>query len=352
MIESFEIQNFRGFRHIALDSLSRINIVVGDNGAGKTALLEALFMAAAANPEVALRYRQWRGVDSQAFMGSPQELYDGVFLDLFNDFNKEKVPHIFLKGTNNDSKSLTFYYDEGEPTLFPFNDASQSKTLAYTPITFEWKDSAEKISKVTPELRPNGIVIQPVSLQKTEASFLAARVSIPTSQNAKWFSDLSKRGVEKKFISTVRAQFSEIESMSVEVDMGAPVIFIKYPWLDKKMPIYLASDGLNKLVTLLLHIAHSEHTAFFVDEVENGFHFSRHDRLWEQMYSFSKSYDTQLFLTTHSLEYLQAAVPLMEKHPKDFSMIQVHRDKGESSISIAKGAQAALAIKAGIEVRK
>jgi AAA15 family ATPase/GTPase len=73
MIETVEIHNFRGFRDLEISHLKRINIVVGDNSAGKTALLEALFLASAANPEVTSRLRQWRsapGIASASCNGS------------------------------------------------------------------------------------------------------------------------------------------------------------------------------------------------------------------------------------------------------------------------------------------
>jgi AAA domain, putative AbiEii toxin, Type IV TA system len=105
------------------------------------------------------------------------------------------------------------------------------------------------------------------------------------------------------------------------------------------------------LVTLLLGIAHSEGTAFFIDEVENGFHFSRHERLWEQLLSFADEYETQLFLTTHSWECLKAATPLISRLPDDFSMIQVFQKSGVGNAVVVPGRDAAAAIENEIEVR-
>jgi AAA domain, putative AbiEii toxin, Type IV TA system len=351
MIKAAEIQNFRGFKNVNLSDLTRVNVIVGDNATGKTALLEALFLASATSPEVAVRFRTWRGVDAPSATGSPQELYDGFFLDLFHEFKKDRVPAISVTGTEQDSRSLRFYYDRVEPTLLPFTETHQGQSRAYVPITFEWKDANGQTTKVTPQFQPTGIVIPPSPQLKHDPAFLAARAPIPTSQNARWFSDLSKWGREKQFISTVQTQFKYVESLSVEVDMGNPVIFVKFPWLDRKMPIYLASDGLNKLVTLLLGIAHSEGTAFFIDEVENGFHFSRHERLWEQLLSFADEYETQLFLTTHSWECLKAATPLISRLPDDFSMIQVFQKSGVGNAVVVPGRDAAAAIENEIEVR-
>jgi hypothetical protein len=351
MIKSAEIQNFRGFKEVKLSGLTRVNVIVGDNGTGKTALLEALFLASVASADLPLRFRAWRGVDTNAATGSPQELYDGIFLDLFHEFRKDRVPFITLTGNKEDSRSLRLYYDRGEPTVLPLNEVPQNRSLAYTPISFEWKDAAGQITKVTPHIQPGGLSIPPTAAPSHDPTFLAARAPIPTSQNARWFSDLSKWGREKQFISTVRAQFNDIESLSVEVDMGNPVIFVKMPWLDRKIPIYLISDGMNKLVTLLLNIAHSEGSVLFADEVENGLHFSRHPRLWEQLLSFAEEYETQLFLTTHSWEYLRAGAPLISKLPDDFTMIQVYQKDGVGNAVVVPGRDAAAAIENDIEVR-
>jgi AAA15 family ATPase/GTPase len=45
MIHSIDIRNFRCFERLEIGNCRRINLLVGDNGSGKTALLEAIFLA-------------------------------------------------------------------------------------------------------------------------------------------------------------------------------------------------------------------------------------------------------------------------------------------------------------------
>ena len=62
MIRGVTVRNFRGLRAVTLDGLARINVVVGDNGSGKTAFLEALLMAMSNSALLAFSLRQFRGL--------------------------------------------------------------------------------------------------------------------------------------------------------------------------------------------------------------------------------------------------------------------------------------------------
>ena len=42
ILDSLEIRNFRGFEHLQIERLGRVNLIVGKNNVGKTSLLEAL----------------------------------------------------------------------------------------------------------------------------------------------------------------------------------------------------------------------------------------------------------------------------------------------------------------------
>ena len=46
LINSLEITGYRTFRHLRIPQLARVNLIVGKNNVGKTALLEALHLYA------------------------------------------------------------------------------------------------------------------------------------------------------------------------------------------------------------------------------------------------------------------------------------------------------------------
>ena len=43
LMNSFEVENFRSLRHLKLEKLARVNLLVGKNNSGKTTVLEALY---------------------------------------------------------------------------------------------------------------------------------------------------------------------------------------------------------------------------------------------------------------------------------------------------------------------
>jgi recombinational DNA repair ATPase RecF len=48
MLETLSIKNFRNFRSLQIESLARVNLIVGRNNAGTTNLLDAISIYAAA----------------------------------------------------------------------------------------------------------------------------------------------------------------------------------------------------------------------------------------------------------------------------------------------------------------
>ena len=44
MLRKFSVRNFRCLRELDIEPLARVNLIVGENNVGKTALLEALYL--------------------------------------------------------------------------------------------------------------------------------------------------------------------------------------------------------------------------------------------------------------------------------------------------------------------
>ena len=80
MLTRFEVQNFRGFEHLAVESLARVNLIAGKNNVGKTALLEAIFLHLGwHNPLLPLRVNSLRGVEWLSTQ--PGEAWGWLFYD-------------------------------------------------------------------------------------------------------------------------------------------------------------------------------------------------------------------------------------------------------------------------------
>ncbi len=60
MIKDVEINNFRCFSKLKVSGFEKVNLISGKNNAGKTALLEALFLNSSPRPDSIMFLRQIR----------------------------------------------------------------------------------------------------------------------------------------------------------------------------------------------------------------------------------------------------------------------------------------------------
>jgi AAA15 family ATPase/GTPase len=73
------------------------------------------------------------------------------------------------------------------------------------------------------------------------------------------------------------------------------------------MPIPLLGEGIGHLLDIILSIPAAKGGIILVDEIENGFHYSVMEKVWEIIGQFADEYKVQIFATTHSEENIRAA---------------------------------------------
>jgi recombinational DNA repair ATPase RecF len=79
MINDILIKNFRCFKQLHQQGLKRFSFLVGESGTGKTAFLEALFLAGGGNAEIWFRLRRWRGLGEGPIEINVRESYESLF---------------------------------------------------------------------------------------------------------------------------------------------------------------------------------------------------------------------------------------------------------------------------------
>ena len=360
MIESFEVEGFRSLRHLQLDGLTTINLIVGKSAAGKTALLEAIRVGLGATPTVAWTVSHQRGVPIAVPLNPTKEQFEATWRPLFFDFKTDQTIKFKIVDSEKRTASLEIFFDTDRPVT-PFPNAAvaipgqQIFTNTIVPLSFRRIDFAGEPSSLDATVHQQqhgqlhlqqGPELGPVS------EFFSSTWQSNATQVANWFSQLRISQQADDIIKIVHASFPEIKSLSSESPFGVPSIYASVNHRSQLMPLGLLSAGINKFVSLMIAIRTLRNGVVLIDEIENGMYFRMFPSLWRAVYKFAKENNTQIFVTSHSLECLRGAADVIDKHASDFSLIQIINEDGTSKAYKADGKSAAAAIEGGIEVRK
>lgn len=351
MIRSAQIKNFRGFSNVSLSGFRRINIVVGDNSSGKTALLEALFLASGASPQVAAKLRAWRGYNPE-LAGPANELVDALWRDLFFDFSYANPASVMMVGSNGDSREMiitTATDDNPHQEVIPLDRPQEASSIS-RPLRFGWKGANDAdFYWETPELTGQELKVN-VRETNVSAYFISSAHPVAPKFLAAILSDLRKEGRDRPFVSAMQKEFGFIRDISQELNAGSPMLYAGLKGKTQLQPLNLVSSGIYKVANILLHMMRAKTGFVCVDEIENGIYFTRQRSLWSAIERLSKQNQSQVFATTHSLECLQAAAKALPV--RDLALIQVFREKGgHCRALLTEGENAIAAISSGIEVR-
>ena len=351
MIRSADIKNFRGFKELSLSGFRRINIIVGDNSSGKTGLLEALFFASGASPQVAGKLRAWRGYNPE-IEGPPDEVAEALWRDFFFDLSYEHATSVRMVGNNGDSREMiitTAAGDNPQQTVIPLDRPQEAAQVTH-PLRFGWKGANDgDFYWETPEFVGQQLKVN-VRESNVKAFFLSSAHPVAPKHLAAILSDFRKEGIDRPFVAAMQKEFSFIRDISQELNAGSPMLYAGLKGKSRLQPLNLVSSGTYKVANILLHMMRAKKGFVCVDEIENGIYYTRLQSLWSAIDRLSRQNESQVFATTHSLECLQAATKTLPG--RDFSLVQVFREKdGTCRALLTEGENAMAAIDSGIEVR-
>lgn len=340
------IENFRGIRHCKLEGLGQVNIFFGKNNCGKSSLLEALFLLSGqSNPTLPLNINAFRGV-------SINEAED--LLALFYHADKDNSIRIEAEGERGRAVKIDFVekHEEqlspGEPNRnnssvsnmkyglnFEYNLKEQNQTTYHSALTMteEGKNGKADIDKYYKE------------------TFVAEYVS-PASKNndRKYLENVIKNKKEGEIIELLkvlepRIREIQIVGQKIMVDVGLPT----------RLPVNMLGDGVRRLLSIILTIYIRRNGVVLIDEVENGLHYSAMNTLWKALLNTSMMTNTQLFITTHSLDTLKTLADTLqdmdgkEAHVAAYKLI---RKEDDELVPLRyESSQLAYAIKHDVEVR-
>jgi AAA15 family ATPase/GTPase len=279
MINSIKIERFRCFNETELSGFRRLNLFGGKNNAGKTSLLE------------------------------------GIYLGLKAD--KKEVKKMRSKGNDEDSEMYLHY--QGQTNNSFFISISNSELNQLFKLEFSFNESNAIFEKVT------GVVYYTLPVEKfldnNRVSFILAKDDqFPVEYNlSHQFNEADRRGESDEILNSIKLIDNSIEELKTYSDRSD--IFLRKKGEKHRLPLPYFGDALQKMMRYAITAAtlHSENGSkdikkyLLIDEIENGLHYTVHDEFWKMLFKLAIAYDIQIFAATHSREMIEAFNRISQK---------------------------------------
>ena len=338
MIRSLEVSNFRCFKHLKIDAVSRLNVIVGDNGIGKTALLESIFFPLSATTAMILRFRAQRGLPGN-FAGTRRDIEDAIFGEIFHEFNYKVPVRLELTGDGPEHRSLLISRDVLREATAPgsitvtYKDPDGNEHVYYPDVT-DMKSGFPDIGEETP-----GFFFFPANTTTNPLEIVGR------------FSELSRARQQRNFVAVFADEYPWLQDISIEVSAGAPALYGTLETVDNKVSLPNISGGINRMVGIMVTIGARPQSIVLVDEIENGVYYKHQPAIWKGLLKSLREHDGQMIATTHSKECLDALVNAAGDKVDDISLWRIERGQDGPEVLQFSGDTLKAGIEHGVEVR-
>jgi hypothetical protein len=363
MIKSLHAENFRCFKELDMSDLQRVNVVVGMNATGKTALLETIRLALGGTPNVL-----WAMNHARGFFGpAPQpiitrEIFESIWNSYFFNFDVSNA--IFMDCCDSEGRHATtrIFFDlqravTAVPQRLPLGPQGPQQpqpvlpSSFIPPLAFERSSfSGEKSTLYASVQAQGGLNFDsgPELCLVTEVLPSLAWILNP----AQAFSQVSQRQREGAIVDAVRDEFDQsLETLVVLAPSGVAGLYAGLRYLREKLPVSYLSAGISRFIAMLSAVLIFGKGVVLIDEIENGISYRIFPPLWKYLLKFAMENDAQIFASTHSSECVRALLPAVEGHEHEFALLRAERRNGSSAITLVPGKFLESAIDQGVEVR-
>jgi len=325
MLKSLAIKNFRSIEDLNISNLGNINLIVGKNNSGKSTVLDALKTYASFCDESVL-FDIINSHDEYFILDENDESLS-PFSNLFFGRKFCKDLKIEISESNSDN-ALTI-----ESIFVEEVRLAESESLfrvTYDEIdTQEAFDNAEDVIralKVKQGSKEKTIVLdferykrrmrrRRLSTSKFNFKFITTSF-IENEELADAWDKVALRDYANEVLKALQIIEPKIEAISFidseffdstysrQEIRRIPLVRLK--GLDIPVPLKSMGDGIIRLFQLALRLFEAKGGLLFIDEFENGLHYSVQEEAWKMIFHLSKVLEIQIFCTTHSWDCIES----------------------------------------------
>jgi len=332
LIASLDITNFKPFERLYANSFGRINLIAGLNNVGKTALLEAIYLILGGqNIELNMRTLSFRGLGQ--FQGDPAGIRDAAWAPFFHKLNALNPFSIETTLDNGSTARSTFRLLQTDlvirPTTNSLSIEPTSSTLVPLGLSLAHDTPDGRTLEATITLDPAGFKINPSNVVPfLPGYFVGSRPLQTPIDDANLFSQLQTREEPHAILEALQVLEPRLKRLAVILSAGVPMLHADVG-LPKMIPLLLMGDGIRRMALIHVAIANSRGGVVLIDDIELGVHHSTIPSVWRSLANAAQRFDTQLFATTHSYEWIAAAAKTeQESFLSDLRLHRLERTNG------------------------
>jgi hypothetical protein len=320
LLDSLEIKNFRVFDHLQIEKLGRVNLIVGKNSVGKTALLEVLWLYSNKGSfnSIAdiLSYRK-EYYDAETGLLDPASISlaaSSRFLFKNRPGLESLPPPIQIGAIGIPAKTLSMAVQwfrvtgrNGTSTnlqgIQPEELENFSITDKFLGLSVDFAGKVEKVYNLNRSVeesnkeykfreKSSGIFIKSGGLELPVLYSLWQNVTLTSSEN--------------EVIGALQLVVPDVERVNMLGTNGTVAGLVKTKTSSVRFPLTSLGDGVNKVFGITLALVNTKDSFVLVDEVENGLHHSVQVDFWKLIFRLAHELNVQIFATTHSWDCVEA----------------------------------------------
>lgn len=356
MVRDICVKNFKGFRNIKIEGMTPITLLGGRNCVGKTAVLEAMFLFFSRYSPIA--FIQQLGFRSMMVQRHTSE---DVWRHLFYQFDMKKVIEIDIlreaKGTQQkEHLELQYIKEHLTQGVLTDEDVPENQTsnipMLIPAIKLTYRKDALQDEHFA-MMRGRNIALEfqgRVPEESQTVIFLGARNS---DDDAERLSNIDRLNQKEIVVKTLQIIDERVKDLSVIVENGKGFIYADIG-LSRKIPVRLMGDGIGRVLSFILRIIELEDGIVFIDEIENGIHYSVLPKFWARIGKIAREFRCQIIATTHSYECIQALADYSTRINQPHDCAYIRLEQGSDGNVYAENfseEDMRLAIKLDMEVR-
>ncbi|MCE2654106.1 MAG: AAA family ATPase [Planctomycetaceae bacterium] len=345
MLTRVDIANYRGFKSYRMEGLAQVNLVVGKNNSGKTALLEGLhFLTSGGDIQALAESARRRGEvvrtrsDGRDFFEIAHFFYDHRF-DLNTEFSftgSNGTPPVAAKVVAEEKRrggrgkqSRPRRTPSGLALQILIGKGDQAREDRYQLSS----DGAVLLSEELPHFvmmspggaltftrRGEGKAVRYISTDSIDTASLAAMRDEVLLSGQESDIDAALRILEPDLLSV--QMLSGVMPYALVGSRAGAVVAIKGK--QGRFPIGSMGDGMRRLLALATSLAVSKGGSLFVDEIDTGLHYSVMADMWKLVVKAATGTGVQVFATTHSWDCIEGLSLLCQREPELLGKVAVH----------------------------